>query len=116
MGYAYGINDKGREVGYSVQAKCDWPDCDTDIDRGMYFQCGGGEQSQEEVPYCCDFFCDKHKPGEVCLKCEENLECPSCNGDGCDDKADDGLCACCDSMGILTVEQWLDDRKVGSGI
>lgn len=56
MGWAHGIRN-GREVGYAVEAKCDWPECEADIDRGLSFMCGG--------PAFCDagcegYFCEEH--------------------------------------------------------
>ncbi|MFZ4843938.1 hypothetical protein [Mycetocola saprophilus] len=40
MGYAvYEDTKNNRWAGYGVPAVCDWPECDTAIDRGMAFKC-----------------------------------------------------------------------------
>ena len=48
-----------RDVGYGVPAKCDHPDCDAQIHRGMAYVCGndvyGGEHG------CGLFFCETHQ-------------------------------------------------------
>lgn len=59
MGWAYGKNSDGREVGYGVEAKCDFPGCDEDIDRGMGYCCGGmhnGMRDDSEAG-CGGYFC-----------------------------------------------------------
>ena len=59
MGYSYGFDSKWqRDVGYGVPAKCDHPDCDKEIDRGLSYVCGadfyGGEHG------CGLHFCSDH--------------------------------------------------------
>lgn len=56
MGWSYGIRN-GREVGYSVEAKCDAIDCGEDIDRGVSYMCGGPAFNDSG---CEGFFCEKH--------------------------------------------------------
>ena len=58
MGWAYGRNANGREVGYSVDAICDDPTCTTQIDRGLAYCCGGMHDGDEHG--CGDYFCEKH--------------------------------------------------------
>ena len=57
MGWAVGDHD-GRDIGYGVPAKCDHPDCDTGIDRGLGYVCGGDVYGGEHG--CGLFFCDSH--------------------------------------------------------
>lgn len=81
MGWAYGVID-GREVGYSVQATCDHPECSAEIDRGLSYFCGN-------IPgdgLCCGgFFCSNHlsyvfwnsegdRPRQVCEACRKEWE------------------------------------------
>jgi hypothetical protein len=47
-----------RDIGYSVPAVCDHPDCDTEIDRGLSYVCGG-EPYGGEVG-CGLYFCEQH--------------------------------------------------------
>lgn len=87
MGYGcYELN--GRDQGYNVPAKCDHPDCNEDIDRGMGYSCGG-----DPTENCGLFFCRKHRSHDVdpeaewsddnrhdfevcerCAKCEESFD------------------------------------------
>lgn len=54
----YDSNNK-RDIGYGVPAKCDHPDCDKDIDRGLSYVCGGDVYGGE---YGCGlFFCEDHR-------------------------------------------------------
>ena len=41
MGWSYGENMDGKEIGYSVEASCEHPGCDKKIDRGLAYACGG---------------------------------------------------------------------------
>lgn len=76
MGWAYGINQEGREVGYSVEAICDAPGCEAEIDRGLAYVCGdmhdGGDYG------CGRYFCGKHLffgiPGQICESCNSYWE------------------------------------------
>lgn len=55
MGWAHGIID-GREVGYGVEAICDHGGCDTKIDRGLAYRCGGPDFDVG----CGGYFCAAH--------------------------------------------------------
>ena len=57
MGYGYYvIGDK--ECGYMVDAVCEEPGCDTQINRGLAYACGG---EPGEVDWSCDgYFCYEH--------------------------------------------------------
>lgn len=82
MGWAYGVID-GREVGYSVEATCDHPECSEEINRGLSYFCGN-------IPGdglgCGGFFCPKHlsyatwdtqegdRPRQVCDACCKEWE------------------------------------------
>lgn len=77
MSWAHGIVN-GREVGYSVEATCDHPECDAQIDRGLGYVCGN-------IPGdglgCGNFFCESHlhftnrdEPRQACLACMKRLE------------------------------------------
>lgn len=77
MGFAFGQNNNGREIGYGVDATCDWPGCDEKIDRGVAYCCGGIDGIQnggmDDESYCGDFFCGKHLMGNgQCAKCAED--------------------------------------------
>lgn len=62
MGWGYGIHRSDRfgerEIGYTVEAECDYTGCTKKIDRGLAYRCGGQDLSS---PYGCgDFFCYDH--------------------------------------------------------
>lgn len=101
MGWAFGHNNNGREIGYGVEAKCDWPECDEDILRGVGECCGGLDGTQnagmDGEAYCGGFFCEKHMTFDVCLKCVK--KCPDCNGEAHD--AEGEPCKHCDSFGEI---------------
>jgi len=63
MGWSYGIDEsrpKGdQEIGYSIAAKCDYPGCKEDIDRGLAFVCGGEHYGGDDG--CGGFFCSEHR-------------------------------------------------------
>lgn len=61
MGWGYGIDANGREVGYRVTATCDWPGCDSEIDRGLSHACGGMHDENEVG--CAGYYCTKHLMG-----------------------------------------------------
>jgi hypothetical protein len=84
MSWAYGVNSKGKEVGYSVAATCEHPGCGAKIDRGLAYACGG---THDEMDYydnpCCDgYFCEDHlaypaveqDATRMCAKCRAALE------------------------------------------
>lgn len=84
MGWGSGTNLAGREVGYLVDAVCDLPECDTKIDRGLAYCCGGMHDGMEHggAQYACGgYFCSEHlylppNPfhGFVCGACLEAIE------------------------------------------
>lgn len=74
MGWGFGINHEGREVGYTVEATCDEESCLAKIDRGLAYACGdmhdGGEWG------CGKYFCGNHLllggPCQLCPSCFEH--------------------------------------------
>jgi len=71
MGWGYGVEPSGREIGYNVPAVCAHPECNEKIDRGLGCACGDTHGAHEN---CCDeYFCEKHliysKHGFVCAEC-----------------------------------------------
>lgn len=82
MGWGFGVNAEGREVGYSVVASCDLDGCGEQIDRGLYFVCGGMHDGGDHG--CGRYFCEKHL---VYTGCESVLDhspgaalCDACAG------------------------------------
>jgi hypothetical protein len=73
MGWGYGINALGREIGYTVPASCDEPRCNESIDRGLAYVCGGMHDGGDYG--CGGYFCGKHlsfaarRKGEYCGRC-----------------------------------------------
>lgn len=76
-----GDDSQGRPIGYGVEATCDHPECDAQIDRGLSYACGG--EHGEDSDYCEKYFCSKHlmsietKDGRcmsVCAACEKLIE------------------------------------------
>lgn len=59
MGWSYGHDRSGREIGYGVAAECDRPGCNTKIDRGLGFCCGGMHDAGFGVG-CGGYFCGEH--------------------------------------------------------
>lgn len=58
-----GTDSQGRGIGYVFEGTCDHPGCDTKIDRGLSFACGGmhGEdQVANDVTPCEKYFCTEH--------------------------------------------------------
>lgn len=72
MGWAVG-SFEGRDIGYGVPAKCDHPDCDVAIDRGLGYVCANGEIYGGEDG-CGRFFCTDHGGGSMCERCEAGEE------------------------------------------
>lgn len=56
MGWAFGRDKNGRDIGYGVDAKCDEPNCPTVIDRGLAYRCGDIHADDG----CGQFFCEMH--------------------------------------------------------
>ena len=81
MGWSLGFDEHwNRDVGYEVPAKCDHPDCDEKIDRGISYICGGQVYGGEHG--CGLFFCDSHlyyrqaavRLVQVCERCDTGQE------------------------------------------
>lgn len=78
MGWSYGVNGEGREVGYAVKATCDQDGCDAEIDRGLAYVCGDMHDGDEHS--CGKYFCPKHLfmgiglPNQMCEECSERYE------------------------------------------
>jgi hypothetical protein len=72
MGWNYGVNSDGREVGYSVTATCDEEGCDEKIDHGLAYVCGGMHDGGDEG--CGGYFCYSHlflgRPDQLCQACQ----------------------------------------------
>jgi hypothetical protein len=76
MGWAYGTNAQGREIGYGVEATCDKDGCDDQIDRGVDYVCGdmhdGGKYG------CGRYFCGDHllftDAGQLCEECADRVD------------------------------------------
>lgn len=51
-------NAQGRMVGYAVEAVCDDPACEEEIDRGLAFVCGSMHDGGEHG--CGGYFCFSH--------------------------------------------------------
>ncbi|MFH8751100.1 hypothetical protein ACH4GK_31835 [Streptomyces rimosus] len=79
MGYAYyEIYRDGEKIqaGYSVEAVCEEPGCEEQIDRGLAYLCGetpGGDEGG-----CGGYFCGEHlymahegQHGERCIRCHD---------------------------------------------
>lgn len=58
MGWAYGTNAAGRQIGYGVEADCDEDGCSERIDRGVAHACGGMHDGGEVG--CGGYFCGSH--------------------------------------------------------
>lgn len=59
MGWAdCGTDSEGRPIGYGFPAICDHPGCETKIDRGLAYACGGTHGADG---YSCEkYFCPEH--------------------------------------------------------
>lgn len=60
MGWGYcGTDSQGRNIGYMIHSVCDHDGCETKIDRGLDYACGGMHGEDE---YSCElYFCGKHR-------------------------------------------------------
>ena len=64
MGWSYcGTDSEGRHIGYGIGAKCDHPQCNRIIDRGLAYACGGWHGACEVS--CEHYFCETHKSNYV---------------------------------------------------
>lgn len=77
MGWAYCGEYHGRPIGYAVEATCDHPGCEAEIDRGLSYVCGrmhGGDNG------CGDYFCPDHLTfvdgvdNQMCVTCAAEVE------------------------------------------
>lgn len=60
MGWATcGDDSKGRPIGYAIEAICDEPGCKIEIDRGLFYACGGMHGEDEHS--CEGYFCEDHR-------------------------------------------------------
>jgi len=82
MGWAScGTDVNGRPIGYTHEAVCDHHQCETIIDRGLAYVCGGMHGEDE---YSCEkYFCEKHM-GFIFIECVTGLSglnvCDECQG------------------------------------
>jgi len=85
MRYAVGYDSQWyRDIGYGVPSICDHPECNTEIDRGLSYVCGGEPYGGEHG--CGLFFCEEHlhlsmKKPQCCEKCvvqEDEIERDLC--------------------------------------
>jgi hypothetical protein len=60
VGWGSGLNKEGREVGYCIDATCDFEGCEVEIDRGLSYVCGGMHDAGWELG-CGKYFCDEHR-------------------------------------------------------
>jgi hypothetical protein len=59
MGWSIGFDTNWkRDIGYGVPARCDHPDCTTEIHRGLAYVCGGEPYGGEHG--CGLYFCESH--------------------------------------------------------
>lgn len=82
MGYAsYTIQRNGETIdaGYGIDATCEEPGCDADIDRGLAHLCGQAPGGDEHG--CGGYYCAKHlfmgpnaATGDLCGRCSERAE------------------------------------------
>lgn len=71
MGWSLGFDHSwNRDIGYSVTAYCDHPDCNIEIDRGLSYVCGGDPYGGDFG--CGLFFCDEHLQHVITLTGENN--------------------------------------------
>lgn len=79
MGWANcGADSKGRPIGYAHEATCDHPGCNTKIDRGLSYACGGmhGEGSGFQ---CEGYFCPAHLKSVTHPELHIEQQCFACN-------------------------------------
>ena len=59
MYWAIGYDEYwNRDIGFSVTATCDYPDCKKAINRGVEYVCGGEPYGGD---FCCGlYFCENH--------------------------------------------------------
>jgi len=80
-----GTDSNGRSIGYAHEAICDHPECNTKIDRGLSYACGGMHGSSLPNGADCEgYFCSDHliytdiegqdRGAFLCPKCSKALE------------------------------------------
>lgn len=75
MGYAvYWLSTQQRFGGYGVPCRCEHPDCNEKIDRGLAHVCGNEPEGYGRG--CGLYFCGKHlfltaRRGQLCERCEK---------------------------------------------
>jgi hypothetical protein len=70
MGWAVCYDhDRKRDVGYGIPCRCEHPECNRRIDRGLAHACGGEHGGGERG--CGLYFCGHHlmADGHVCERC-----------------------------------------------
>lgn len=68
MSWSVGYDSKWeRDIGYGVPAWCDHFGCQTEIDRGLGYVCGGEVYGGEHG--CGLFFCGQHRFPTLCHQC-----------------------------------------------
>jgi hypothetical protein len=68
MGWSIGFDAHWqRDIGYGVPAVCDHPRCETLIDRGLAYVCGGEPYGGDRG--CGLYFCEAHGGGHLCSRC-----------------------------------------------
>lgn len=115
MGWSYcGKDRRGRDIGYGVLAFCDEPGCNTEIDRGLAYACGGMHGEIGGLA-CEGYFCGQHLfhvfvedeseelHGAVCSRCRDFLEtiyCTECGKHfGPEEEAKEVVERCCSNVG-----------------
>lgn len=72
MSWAIGVDKYGREVGYGIETTCEHESCETTIDKGLSFRCGGVTNLRDDFG-CGHFFCGAHLfinlKDQLCSKC-----------------------------------------------
>lgn len=72
MTWSVGFDERWRrDIGYGVPAVCDYPGCETVIDRGLDYVCGGAPYGGKHG--CGLYFCARHlhltDDGTLCERC-----------------------------------------------
>lgn len=88
-----GSDSGGRPIGYMFQAVCDHPGCNSEIDRGLSYACGGMHGKLEIG--CEKYFCEKHLFTTV--------------------KDQDDLVSVCEecSKYLLSTKEWAENEEEG---
>lgn len=97
MGWAFcGEDNKGRPIGYGVEATCDHPDCEAEIDRGLSYACGDMHGENDPEGSCENYFCGKHLvytehdlPVRFCHACAKAIDAGALEDDEDEDGEDE---------------------------